>query len=448
MRPFFVFFIIAWGLLSRLYTHVKGQDAHKLALFENWIRTNAWMHSNVTLSTFSQGNGLEVTSALPQNTRIMTIPVDLQISRDSMIKSLLSRCGDSSIDTNGFMEVLSDLNDAEIVATGMMVENCFYEKSHFYPYLSILSTETPLLLFAWNHKELDFLQDDQLVGLALDTARRLEYIWDKLSQSQYLQSIATKSAYLSLESFQRFFAITLSHSMWLPDNILRIVPMAEQINHAPSNQIDSMFSAFHVRNETDGSISVYLDRRVELGEQIYEEYDRLDNSWHLLQFGFVVEDNPYHCVVLHLVPADVDWDGTACVRLDNTYIPDQHVDRLIARYADNPQCLERIRSLDTRGIQESCSNTAIARTDQTTAPALDETLIRNAARRDSRSDPALIKSLKQQLERIEEGSTVFEADINPKRLALAIQFRLEDAKLVLKLAKRDISTVTSTRDEL
>ncbi|GAX10327.1 hypothetical protein FisN_3Lh534 [Fistulifera solaris] len=236
--------------------------------------------------------------------------------------------------------------------------------------------------------------------------------------------------------------------MWLPDSVLRIVPMAEQINHAPSNQTNSIFSAFHVHNESDGSISVFLDRLVEEGEQIYEEYDRLDNSWHLLQFGFVAEENPYHCVVLHLIPADVHWDGTACVRQDNTYIPDQHVDLLIARYTDNPQCLERIRSLDARGIQESCSTTAIARTDQTTVPALDEMLIRNAARRDSRSDPSLMESLKQQLEHIEKGWSVVEADVNPKRLALAIRFRLEDAKLVLKLAKRDIGDERITTDEL
>ncbi|GAX20615.1 hypothetical protein FisN_3Hh534 [Fistulifera solaris] len=448
MRPSLIFFIIALGLLNIIHSQGNGHDAHKLALFEDWIRTNAWMHSNVTLSTFPQGNGLKATSALPENTKIMTIPIDLQISRESMTKSLLSRCNDSSIDANEFMEVLKYLHDAELITIGMVIENGFDEKSLFYPYLSILSTETPQLLFAWNQKELDFLQDDQLVGLALDTARRLEYVWNKLSQSQYLPSITTNSSSLSLESFQRFYAITLSHSMWLTDNMLRIVPMAEQINHAPSHQPDSAFSAFHVRNETDGSISVFLDRNVVEGEQIYEEYDRLDNSWHLLQFGFVAEDNPYHCVVLHLVPADVHWDGTACVRQDNTYIPDKHVDQLIARYTDNSECLEQIRSFDARGIEESCSATAIASTDQTSAPALDKTLVRNAARRDSRSDPALLESLKEQLEQIEEGSTVFAADINPKRLALAIRFRLEDAKLVFKLTQIDIVDERTTTDEL
>lgn len=448
MGPPFVFLIIIWGLLSIFQTRVSGQDVHKLARFEDWIRTNAWMHSNITLSGFPQGNGLKAISVLPENTRILTIPFDLQISRVSMISSLRSRASERSLDTYAFMENMNDLEDAEIVSVGMLTEDCFHEKSRLYPYLSILSLEAPPLLFTWDQKELDHLQDDQLIGLATETARRLEYVWDTLLQSQVLQSIVTNPSCLSLASFRRYYAITLSHSMWLPDHVLRIVPMAEQINHAPSNQSSSLFSAFHTRNEEDGSISVFVDRLVEAGEQILEEYDRLDNSLHLLQFGFVSTDNPHHCVVLYLAPPEANWDGTACVRHDFTCIFDEQVDQLIAKYTDNSRCLENLRSFDELGIQETCSNSVSPRVGQRASATLDPELVRNAARRDPRSDSSLLKNLEQELERVEDGSTLFETDANPKRLALALRFRLEDAKLVIQLAERQTANEITTRDEL
>ena len=224
--------------------------------------------------------------------------------------------------------------------------------------------------------------------------------------------------------------------------------MTEQINHAPSNnRSNSTFSDFHIRNEKDGSISVHVDRWVAAGEQIVEEYDRLDNSLHLLQFGFVSENNPHHCVVLQLVPPEADWDGTACVLRDYTYIPDTHVDLLIAKYTDNALCLENLRSFDNEAIRQTCSNAVASPSDQA-ASALDRELIRNAARRDHRSDVSILRELEEELDRLEDSSTVSEADVNLDKMALAIRFRLEDAKLVLKLAERRTTNDTTTREEL
>lgn len=443
---YFVFLIILWGLLSVYLTQKGEKEAHKLAQFEDWIRTTgAWVHSNVTLSTFPQGNGLKAASDLRENTKILTIPVDLQISRDSMIDSLRVRVKNSPVNTDTFWEIISGLEDTEIISVGLVIEECFGGKSKFYPFLAILPPQTPQLLFTWNQKELEYLQDNQLTGIAKDTARRLEYVWTEILRSNVLQNIVTNRSCLSLQSFRRYYAITLSHAMRLPDNIPRIVPMAEQINHAPSSQFDSTFSTFHVRNEKDGSISVYTDRSVKAGEQIFEEYDRLDNSLHLLQFGFVSQDNPYHCVVLRLVSPTPNWDGTACVRQDRTYVPDNEVDLLVAKYTDNIQCLKSLRSFDDEGIHETCSSSAFPQTDHNAD--LDHKWVRNAARRDPRSDPSLLKEMERQLEDIMGGSTMSDRELDPERLALAIQFRIEDAKLVIQLASMEASEPDETNDK-
>ena len=194
------------------------------------------------------------------------------------------------------------------------------------PYLQEAMAAPVQRLDVWNNAEQDLLMDPFLKNTAVQSRRQLYHIWTRLIVPYMLNnnspssSSTTTTTQCSFEEFHRLVAAVASRAMILQGGVKYLVPMADMMNHGhipvqqtttTTNDDDkkkkdtSLFTDYHVRDETDGSITVYTDRDFVLTTtttsiQLLEEYGQLDNSLFLTVFGFVPVDNPHHCVMMNM----------------------------------------------------------------------------------------------------------------------------------------------------
>jgi len=235
------------------------------------------------------------------------------------------------------------LGDLEAMALLLAIfedqeEDCANGQQHippfafFAPYLNMIrladNEELPLL-HTFENSALQMLGDDDLIDLARSTAKRLERTWDGLRTNALFGEDDNDDSGSSLKfcgllpqfrSFRRYYGVVSSHAMIL-QGVPHLVPMADMINHRPRNQHSSnhggsediapngaSFADYHYRDADTGAIVILSDRTTastteaiassSLRQQVFEEYAPLDNSLYLASFGFVPDDNPYHCVAL------------------------------------------------------------------------------------------------------------------------------------------------------
>jgi hypothetical protein len=464
--------------------------------YESWIRASAssWMHPNLTLTRFPEGNGIQVTGDSPTTVGsiILKIPADMQISRQNTLETFRERISSSSLPDKQVVNMLlkAPISEEETMAFRLLWEDCLAESSSFYHYLSILPPQKEMpLLFTFNEEELSYLRDQNLANYAKQVASSLSRTWNDLKPSMEALLSTTdhdKTTCLSLGAFRRFYSIVSSHSMLLDGNIC-LIPMADSINHKSLSSFIyeedaafmSKFADFHSRDPTTGTVEVRTDRTTQPSHQLYEEYDRLDNSLHLTHFGFVQKDNPYHCVVLSILPLLSDnylrsaltrslkWDGTACVRQNHTYMPDPTVDLFVAIYElqhkegrERDTCLSTLLtfslSLEQRQqlAAKSCGLERLLahdKPDTSRLLQLPQTIVYEAAQMALRDDPTSLAEDEALLNRLQLNPETFlhQSDADPEKVALALEFRIEDKKLLTTLSTtRESSDATSIKDEL
>ena len=152
--------------------------------YEDWFRENAWMHPNLTLTRFPEGNGIRVTGEEPmeRGTTLLKVPEHLQITRQNSIMEFRRAVATASAAEKQVINRLlgSSLMDEDILTLRLLYEHSLGTSSRFYIYLSMLpKTEMPLL-FTFNDKELAYLNDQNLVALAKKTVSRIGKVWQAI----------------------------------------------------------------------------------------------------------------------------------------------------------------------------------------------------------------------------------------------------------------------------
>ena len=285
--------------------------------FLTWLQDNgAKISPKVTLALFPEfgGYGVQAKGApVHKDDELFTIPSSLIIYPEHAMKRyiLLFKEEIDKIAEKVFRSPLA--RQDFILALHLMVECSLGESSDMWPYLQMLPDYVPRL-DTFDDEALGMLQDDYLASLARESKAELKTAWTK----GHLESIITTTAELfnrqkrhkdmykgclTFESFHHYVTISSSRSMILEDGKKFLTPLADFMNHMPkydaSGEIMSEpFVQFHSRNE-DGSITVRADRGVsQAGDQIFEAYGDRDNSLYLEAFGFVPDNNPFHCAII------------------------------------------------------------------------------------------------------------------------------------------------------
>lgn len=326
-----------------------------------WLKDKgADISPKVTLAVFPDfgGYGIQATNAPVQKTdTLFTIPSSAIITADWVLQRYpmfaidLVKLAD---DSNMSPSTRQDL----IIALYLMVECSYGEASEIWPYLQVLPDLVPRLT-TFDNNTLGMLQDQFLTELKHHDLSKLTKVWDH-GLSKMVTVIADQSiddaeadngtrsrrsrngtykGCLTFESFHHYVAISSSRAMLLEHGIKYLTPLADMINHMPNydeagEALIESFIEYHTRNK-DGSITVRADRKVaNAGEQIFEAYGNLDNSLFLESFGFVPDENPFHCAA---IPSSTDlpvlFERTEAVLRRNKGFSDQNREVLQAVFA-------------------------------------------------------------------------------------------------------------------
>lgn len=426
--------------------------------FLTWLQENgAEISPKVTLALFPDfgGYGVQAKHApVRKYDELFTIPSSLIITPDSVMK----RYAIFKDEIDKVAESVFRLPLARqdfIIALHLMVECSLGESSEIWPYLQILPNDVPRL-DTFDDETLDMLNDEYLVDLAQQSKSELSRAWTK----GHLELITTTMAEvfarqqrhkhlykgcLTFESFHNYVAMSSSRAMILEDGNKYLTPLADMMNHMPKHDasgemLSEPFVNFHTRNE-DGSITVRADRKVpKAGEQIFEAYGDTDNSLYLEAFGFVPDENPYHCAMIppEHIPLYKDIEATfkraglsempeVCVYSDGTIASAEGRDLLAFASADSAEgqverCMDAIEFKGKEGLFENCFNYAGS---DGIVGALTRTLVGQVycgASTTIEEDAALLRQLKE-----------YRTEKNARR-SVAVKFRMEEKKTLFKAA--------------
>lgn len=287
--------------------------------FSAWFDNNkGWHHPNLALS-YSEDLGTSLilkgdrqpnsVNIIRKGELVMIIPSSLVFTAEScrnLFQQLDNAVGnDIVLSINRFWTDPLQQQDT-IIALALMMECMLGKASSFHPYLELLP-EVPRL-DTFSESDLELLQDDYLATLARESANTIRKFWKgtgrKALKALAKQRAATlsdgkllmNSSCVSYDNFHRYMAVVGSRAMIL-NSTKYLTPMADMVNHRENIHSHDLFETFHKLN-ADGSISVFADRDMTAGGDFFEEYGKLDNSLYLMVFGFVPNQNPYHCAAI------------------------------------------------------------------------------------------------------------------------------------------------------
>ena len=428
----------------------------RIRTFFTWLQERgAKISPKVTLALFPDfgGYGVQAKHApVHKYDELFTIPSSLIITPESVIKRYIMFKDEIDKITSTVFRLPSARQDF-IIALHLMVECSLGESSDIWPYLQMLPEDVPRL-DTFDDETLDMLQDEYLIDLARQSKSELSRAWTK----GHLELITTTMAEvfarqrrhkhiykgcLTFQSFHHYVALSSSRAMILEDGNKHLTPLADMMNHMPKYDasgeiLSEPFVNFHTRNE-DGSITVRADREVpNAGEQIFEAYGDTDNSLYLEAFGFVPDENPYHCAMIppEHIPLYKDIEITfkrvglsempdVCVYSDGAIASAEGRGLLALASANSVEgqverCRDAVEFKGKEGIYEDCFN--YTESDYIVG-ALTLTLVVQVycgASTTIEEDGALLRQLQENQSEKNE------------RKAVAVKFRMEEKKTLFK----------------
>lgn len=329
-------------------------DSDKIENFIHWLKDNgAIISPSVTIASFPNFGGFGLQAKLQQRSdeevdvneddnhtiaihhldEMFTIPQSIIISSKSVYQQFQSSIPNFQSKLmyliHQFIHYNSQLIHQDIViALYLMVQCTLKDDSLFYPYLDILPSYIIPRLDTFNDEELDMLQDEDLKDLAKNSYHQLHSLWQSEKFHSFLSSMINATNHndnvkskdagiaqcMSFQSFHKYVAIVSSRAMVL-QGTKYLTPLAEFANYHPrkddrklmKGRMGQSFTLYHEHNN-NGSITVFADRNVLYGEQIFEDYGDIDNSLYLEAHGFVPNENPFHCAMVSskLIPSPKD----------------------------------------------------------------------------------------------------------------------------------------------
>jgi hypothetical protein len=271
--------------------------------FLNWIksqRNGAWISNSITIQHFTMYRyGLVAKRNVKMNEPLFRIPSSIIQSSDKFKLQYSAIVPDFKENIETLLGNFSSLERQDILLALHLMNECTqYDTSHYQPYLDMLPKQIIPRLDTFDQHDLFLLEDEFLSNIAQESRSKLQTLYHHVDFQRMMPSRKLRDECTSFSSFHRFVTISSSHSMIL-NGTKYLVPLADMINHSvrPDITTPHFFSTFHRRN-SNGSITVYADRNVVAGDQIFEDYGSLDNSLFLEAHGFVPSENPFHCAII------------------------------------------------------------------------------------------------------------------------------------------------------
>lgn len=244
----------------------------------------------------SSGRGLLARRSVNDGDELLTIPMDLCITRKSARKAL----GKDALQ-NGINEYLA-------IACQLIHEKYVLGEESFYaPYIGVLpEVEEVNPTFTWKDEELDFLQGSPVVAATRSLQMKLKREYEDLlgGEDGLIAKFPDRfpKEHFTYENWVWAFTMLFSRAIRLRNlqvgERLAMVPYADLINHSAFSQafIDARESGDWLFKDGKEEVILYADRGYRQMEQIYISYGQKSNAELLLLYGFALERNPYNSV--------------------------------------------------------------------------------------------------------------------------------------------------------
>lgn len=319
-----------------------GVKEGTIPLFIDWLLENgAYISSSVRITFYPSYGGLGLQAvgesglegddtAIHVLDRLYTIPPSL-ITTSTSTRHKYTYGNEKVTDfhlqldklLNDYFMGSSLVQQDVVIALHLSVECSLGEGSKFKPYLDIMPQQIVPRLDTFSDEALTLLHDDDLAMMARHSRHQLENAWEGRNGGDGIKRLLTMminstarargdvslsfkgadehSRCSSFDSFYKYVTVVGSRAMIL-NGEKYLVPLPDVMNHAtrPNNDKGTSFQSYHKRDATTGSITVFADRDVKRGNQIFEEYGDVDNSLFLEVFGFVPDHNPSHCAMIEI----------------------------------------------------------------------------------------------------------------------------------------------------
>jgi hypothetical protein len=264
--------------------HVSAASSnHKLI---EWISSNGgYVHPSLAISTSPFGYALRALSDIPEGSLLVSLPPSLQLSYSK------------ALDPQGLMSLI-DMVPKELwgakLALKVLYERTLGEDSAFWPYIENLPVGFSGIPLFYTKNDIDALEYPPVSG---QIVKRCRWVAD------YSNSAAVPGENI----FGNDAKTVLSPNMigWALSSVTSRAfrPKGEGSEAAMLPLIDMCNHSFDPNAKVAGSrttdeLSMSSLREIRAGEDVLLSYGNLPNDFLLLDYGFVVENNPYDTVKL------------------------------------------------------------------------------------------------------------------------------------------------------
>ena len=238
------------------------------------------------------GRGLLSRESLSEGELMMTIPLDLCLTRASA-QEIFGQ------------EIIPDNMDEYIaISLLLMTEKLKGKSSRWKPYFDVLPDAAEVYpSYIWAEEELELLRGSPVYAASKSLRSKLEREYEEVKTrilDRYPSKFPNAEKYtkeLFLWTFVMLFSRAARLSSKIAGEELALVPYADLMNHNPYSRtyIDAQRSGMPLISRTE-EVAVYADRPYKQFEQVFISYGEKGNADLLLLYGFALERNPFNSV--------------------------------------------------------------------------------------------------------------------------------------------------------
>lgn len=318
-----------YRLLQRqLWRSTSSERAQELVA---WIKSNGGDVNSLEVSQSTDGSAgycLRCTQDVTSGSRLVTLPASCQLTYDQSSDERL---------LNLIRQVPEELWGAKL-ALQVLLQRTAGPSSFFHPYLSLLPQGFPGLPMFFSREAVQMLSYLPVVEQVNKRGRWLhQFSQSVLDPIRGTPRDPYGGAIVDVNALGWGLGVVTSRAFRTrgPSHPASMLPLIDMANHSFTPNTE-------VKPAGDGKLALLAKKKIKAGEEILLSYGQLPNDFLLLDYGFLVDNNPFDRVNFRFDPSLIETGAL----LTNVMDPDES---LAADIAKNSYKQRVLKGLGLRG---------------------------------------------------------------------------------------------------